>query len=41
MNKANRNQYLQFLLTLGLAVYLADKWASGKLSYYINARFFR
>ena len=38
--KALRRGYIQFLLTLGLAVYLADKWASGKLSYYINARFF-
>ena len=35
-----RRGYIQFMLTLGLAVYLADKWASGKLSYYINARFF-
>ncbi|BBB49309.1 TIGR03943 family putative permease subunit [Pelolinea submarina] len=40
MDKTAKRQYLQFLITLGLAVYLADKWASGKLSYYINARFF-
>ncbi|MDK2982038.1 MAG: putative rane protein [Chloroflexota bacterium] len=40
MNQAIRRKYIQYLLTLGLAVYLADKWASGKLSYYINARFF-
>jgi putative membrane protein len=40
MNKASLRQYVQYLLTLGLAIYLANKWASGKLSYYINARFF-
>jgi uncharacterized repeat protein (TIGR03943 family) len=40
MNKTIRRSYIQYMLTLGLAVYLADKWASGKLSYYINARFF-
>ena len=40
MDKTTKRQFLQFLITLGLAVYLADKWASGKLSYYINGRFF-
>jgi putative membrane protein len=40
MKKTFLKVYVQFLLTLGLAIYLADKWASGKLSYYINARFF-
>jgi uncharacterized repeat protein (TIGR03943 family) len=39
-SKTIRRGYIQYLLTLGLAVYLADKWASGKLAYYINARFF-
>lgn len=40
MDKESTKRYIQYILTLGLAVYLAGKWASGKLSYYINMRFF-
>ena len=30
---------LQCVIILGLAIYLGEKWISGKLSYYINLRF--
>ena len=39
MNKS-LSRFLECLIVLGLAVYLADKWISGKLSFYINHRFY-
>jgi putative membrane protein len=32
-------RFLQCVIILGLAIYLGEKWISGKLSYYINLRF--
>lgn len=40
MPKQMRNRLIQFLIVHALAVFLFDKLVSGKLSYYINARFF-
>lgn len=38
MNKAVY-RFFQCMILLGLAAYLAEKWVSGRLSYYINPRF--
>ena len=32
-------RFFQCMIVLGLATYLAEKWISGRLSYYINPRF--
>ncbi|HVN55581.1 MAG TPA: TIGR03943 family protein [Anaerolineaceae bacterium] len=39
MNRTT-SRFLQCLIVLGLAAYLADKWISGKLAFYISSRFF-
>ncbi len=40
MSRQINIRFLRFMIIHGLAVFLFDKLASGKLSYYINARFF-
>jgi putative membrane protein len=34
------SRFLECLIVLGLAVYLVNKWITGKLSFYINHRFY-
>ena len=40
MKQKNRNRFGHYLVTLGLAVFLAGKLSNGKLNFYINERFF-
>jgi uncharacterized repeat protein (TIGR03943 family) len=40
MTEQKRSSFIQYLIVYGLALFLADKLISGKLSYYINSRFF-
>ena len=35
-----RKRYIQGMLALGLALYLFELWMNGRLSYYINSRFY-
>jgi putative membrane protein len=40
MNQENRTFFAQYMITMGIAFLLAEKLVDGKLSYYINTRFF-
>lgn len=40
MSEQNKTLFSQYIIVFGLAIFLTDKIASGKLNYYINSRFF-